>query len=174
VSDPIIGVERLRGAQFCVEGDHAAVAAGHEIAEALGGTAFSIDTRFKTLYHAAAVTACGHVVALIDTAAEMLSACGFSKEESKSMLLPLLRSTVDNIEIQTLGEALTGPFARGDSLTFDKHMAALAPNVGEDAIDIYLELAGRSLKVVSENRALSPAAAALAEKISLAKTKPKC
>src|SRR5205085_5709383 len=90
VSDPSLGPERFAGAFFCVEGDPKAAALGQEIAIALGGRPFSIDTKFKTLYHAAAVTACGHLVALFDAAVEMMGKTGLSPEKAKEILLPLV------------------------------------------------------------------------------------
>ena len=41
-----------------------AVEAAKKIVDALGGKSFSIETKYKTLYHASAVTACGHLVAV--------------------------------------------------------------------------------------------------------------
>ena len=53
----------------------------------LGGKSFSIETKYKTLYHASAVTACGHLVALLDVAFEMLSKCGLDEENCKGNLV---------------------------------------------------------------------------------------
>jgi len=57
ISKPELGPDRFRNAFFCVEGEPAAVEMGKQIVADLGGRPFSIDTKFKTLYHASAVTA---------------------------------------------------------------------------------------------------------------------
>src|SRR5205085_3184806 len=103
------------GSYFCVEGDETAVAIGEQMVKDLGGRPFSIDTKFKTLYHGAAVTACGHLVALFDAAIDMMSRTGLSTEESKEILLPLVTSTVNNMQTSSLYVALTGTFARADA-----------------------------------------------------------
>ena len=112
ISDAILGATRFENAYFCVEGDEKAVETADKIVESLGGKSFSIETKYKTLYHASAVTACGHLVALIDVAIEMLAKCGLSEENSKEILLPLIKSTIENLSAQTTAEALTGTFAR--------------------------------------------------------------
>ena len=68
VSDAFLGAERFAGVYFCIEGEAAAVAAATSLAISLGGKAFSIPTDSKPLYHAAAVTASGHLVAVTDAA----------------------------------------------------------------------------------------------------------
>ncbi|MEO7539405.1 MAG: DUF2520 domain-containing protein, partial [Pyrinomonadaceae bacterium] len=59
ISRSEVGPVRFRNAFFCVEGGPDAVDTGKQVVLDLGGRPFSLDTKFKTLYHAAAVTACG-------------------------------------------------------------------------------------------------------------------
>ena len=113
ISNPESGPKRFPGAFFCIEGDAEAVASAEQIVADLGGRSFTLDTKFKTLYHAAAVTACGHVVALFDAAVEMMSKTGLSPEKSKEVLVPLVTSTIQNLSEQTTAAALTGTFAAG-------------------------------------------------------------
>ena len=145
ISDPIRGGERFAGAYFCVEGDNDSVAAANKIVASLGGNAFPVETKFKTLYHAAAVTSSGHLVALIDVATELLSKCGVERGDAQQILLPLIRSTVENLEFQSTGQALTGPYARGDFSAFERHLDTLSNSDLKDEIQIYLELANRSM-----------------------------
>ncbi|MCA1623880.1 MAG: DUF2520 domain-containing protein, partial [Acidobacteria bacterium] len=79
ISEAFLGAERFRGAFFCVEGEQKAVEIAKKIIDDLEGNFFSIETKYKTLYHASAVTASGHFVALIDVALEMFSKCGVDK-----------------------------------------------------------------------------------------------
>ncbi len=145
ISEPILGAKRFKGAYFCIEGDPEAVKLAEKIVRDLAGKPFSIPTEKKSLYHASAVTACGHFIALIDVAAEMLSKCGLSREDSKKILMPLIESTVDNLKEQTLHEALTGTFSRGDIQTLDSHLKTLVRNVSNEELAIYIMLGKRSL-----------------------------
>ncbi len=150
ISDPELGVLRFKDSYFCVEGDAAAVAAATEIVSSLGGKPFSIKTKHKTLYHASAVTACGHFVALVDVAIAMLSKCGLDSVRSKEILLPLIESTLENLKKQSVPEALTGTFARGDIETLTRHLSSLESSVPDEQIKIYLELGKHSLKLARE------------------------
>ena len=153
ISDPSIGSERLADAFFCIEGTARAKGVGEQIVAALGGTPFSIDTRHKALYHASAVTACGHLVALVDIATEMLSKCGQTPESAKEILMPLIRSTVDNLGEQSNAKALTGTFARADIETLEKHIDVIGRELGPEFLDIYLKLGGRSLELARQQGA---------------------
>lgn len=147
ISDAKIGAERFANSYFCLEGDEEAVNVGKQIVADLQGNAFSIETKYKTLYHASAVMACGHLVALFSTAIEMLSKCGLSAEKSKEILLPLVKSTVENLQIQSPNEALTGTFARGDVEILLKHISSINENLSSEILDIYLKLGEVSLKL---------------------------
>jgi predicted short-subunit dehydrogenase-like oxidoreductase (DUF2520 family) len=174
LSDAIIGAERFTGVNFCVEGDVEAVELAKQIVADLGGKAFSIDTKFKTLYHASAVTACGHLVALIDVALEMMQKCGLGEKQSQELLLPLIESTVENLEQQTTAEALTGTFARADVATFRKHLTALEENVSDEAREIYLQLGARSTHLAERQGANAENSGEIRREISLAKKNFKC
>lgn len=173
VSCQILGAERFSGAFFCVEGDERAVKAGEKIVFDLEGKFFTLEARFKTLYHAAAVTASGHFVALIDVALEMFSKCGVPKEKAQEILLPLVKSTVGNLESQTTAHALTGTFARADIEIFEKHFKILEKNVSRQAQEIYLLLAARSVLLAEEQGADKEKIKEIQRKISLAKKKIK-
>ena len=146
----------------------------NEIVAALGGKAFSIETKYKTLYHASAVTACGHLVALVDAAIEMLTKCGLNENQARETLLPLIKSTVENLEVQTTAEALTGTFARADVGTFEKHLAALEENVSPEARAIYLQLGERSAHLAERRGANAENIREILAEISLAKKNFKC
>ncbi len=158
VSDPFLGKDRFQNAYFCIEGSEKAAETGKMIAETLGGKSFSIKTENKTLYHASAVTACGHLVALFDASLEMLEKCGLENSTAKEILMPLVESTIENLKTQSTENALTGTFARADFGIFQKHLAVLKENVSENAVEIYLELGLRSVslakKIASEEEKL--------------------
>jgi len=174
LSDAVLGAERFKDVYFCLEGDAEAVKTAQTIVADLGGKPFSIETKHKILYHASAVTACGHLVALIDVAVEMLEKCGLDSHQAKETLLPLIKSTVENLEVQTTAEALTGTFARADVKTFEKHLAALDENVSDEAREIYLQLGARSAHLAKGQGANAENLQEILDKISLAKKNFRC
>jgi predicted short-subunit dehydrogenase-like oxidoreductase (DUF2520 family) len=152
VSDPKTAPENLRGAFYCVEGDAAAVRLARRIARSLGGRSFSVRARDKALYHASAVLAAGHIVALFDLATESLAACGLARPRARAVLLPLARSAVANLAAAPENAAaLTGPFARADCETVRRNLSAFDRKGLRGAKAVYellglasLELAGRA------------------------------
>jgi predicted short-subunit dehydrogenase-like oxidoreductase (DUF2520 family) len=164
VSDPLSGAESLAHAHFCIEGQPRAARVARSLVRALGGQSFSIRTKDKALYHAAAVMSSGHVVALFDIAAEMLETCGLNDKQARAALLPLVESTLENLSRHTPARALTGTFARADFATVLKHLAALQTSGSSDALKAYALLGLRSIELAKENGA----DAATLKKISLA------
>lgn len=170
ISDAVLGADKFADAYFCVEGDDEAVATAEKIIGKLGGKSFSVAAEYKTLYHASAVTACGHLVALVDAAIEMLTKCGLNENDARKILLPLIKSTVGNLESQTTAEALTGTFARADIETLRRHLKILRGNVSPEALEIYLQLAARSLNLAETRGANKEHLEKMRGQILLAKT----
>jgi predicted short-subunit dehydrogenase-like oxidoreductase (DUF2520 family) len=173
VSKPELGPARFAGAYFCVEGTPTAVKMANSIVSDLGGIPFTVPTEFKTLYHAAAVMACGHLVALFDSAVEVLSTCGLSAERSKEILLPLVASTIENLSQQSPSEALTGTFARADTETFTRHLTTLNRNVSDDLLELYLLLGERSLQLAAKEGVNPERIDSMLAKMSVAKSRLK-
>lgn len=174
VSDAVAGGRGFGDVFFCVEGDAEAVSTGREIVIKLGGKPFSIDAEYKTLYHAAAVTACGHLVALIDVALEMLRKCGLDEIAGREILLPLVKSAVENLGRETTAQALTGTFARADAETLRRQVAVLSENVSREALEVYLQLGRRSLHLAETRGADSEKIREMQKIIGLAKKNFKC
>jgi predicted short-subunit dehydrogenase-like oxidoreductase (DUF2520 family) len=141
----------LHGAFWSVEGDRSALRLGKEIVRDLGGKSFSISSKDKPLYHAAAVMVSGNVTALFDVALEMLGECGLDRKTARAVLLPLIASTVRNLETKDPAEALTGTFSRGDVETVKRHVTAMKNKKLADALDLYRLLGQRSLKLTKDH-----------------------
>ena len=169
ISDAVLGAKRFENAYFCIEGDDESVEIAEDIVKNLQGKSFSIETKYKTLYHASAVTACGHLVALIDAAIEMLTKCGLEEKDAQKILLPLIKSTIDNLTTQTTAEALTGTFARADVETLEKHIEILRENVSDEALEVYLQLGKRSAHLAEVQGADVRKLEKMRDKLSLAK-----
>jgi predicted short-subunit dehydrogenase-like oxidoreductase (DUF2520 family) len=161
VSEARAGAESLRHAFFCIEGERAAVSAARKVVHDLGARAFSIKTKEKALYHAAAVIASGHMVALFDLAAEMLQRSGLKKSDARSILIPLVESTLDNLGRREPAHALTGTFARADAATVRRHLAALRKADVRDSLAVYTLLGRRSLELAGKAGASQGALAAI-------------
>jgi predicted short-subunit dehydrogenase-like oxidoreductase (DUF2520 family) len=148
ISDPQTSID---GAFWCVEGDPRAVRLGKKIVSDVGGTSFSIRSEEKPLYHAAAVMTSGNVVALFDVALEMMVRSGLTRKMARSILQPLLASTVRSLETKDPANALTGTFSRGDVETVKRHLAALKNHKLTDALAAYRLLGKRSLKLTKDH-----------------------
>ncbi len=135
--DPGTGAERLLAAAwFAVAGDPLA---GQVVAD-LGGHAFTVADTDRTRYHAAAVIASNHLVALLGQV-ERVAPDGVPIEA----FLDLVRGTIDNVDRLGPAAALTGPVARGDWATVERHLAALP----EDERPAYAALAEAAKRLVA-------------------------
>ena len=154
ISEARGGAEWLTRAFFSVEGDAAATRLGKRIVQDLGSQAFTIATSAKPLYHAAALMASPNLTALIDIALEMLGRCGLNINQSQKVLLPLIGSTIDNLANADPARALTGTFKRGDVATVRKHVDAISSQKLFDALEAYVLLGRRSMKLADHPPAI--------------------
>ena len=120
-----VGVPDLAGKVFAVEGDAVAIRVARQIARALGGSPVQIGAGKKVLYHAAAVLAAGHVLALEEAATQLLISLGMKRSEATRALLSLTRQVLDNFQRVGPRAAWTGPLARGDYKIVGSHLCAL-------------------------------------------------
>jgi len=148
VSDPAGGVEALRRAYWCVEGDAVGIRVAKQVVRDLGARSFSLKSEDKPLYHAAAVMTSGNATALFDVALEMLERCGISRRSGQKMLAPLLASNTLNLSRSAPEDALTGTFARGDLATVRMHLSALKGKDLDEALQLYRLLGKRSIELV--------------------------
>jgi len=114
-----MGVERVRGAWAAVAGD----AQTEELARALGMRPFALPDAERPLYHAAAVVASNHLVALLGQVERLAASAGVPFEAFG----PLVRSSVANAFGVGPARALTGPVSRGDLATVEEHLRTLDP-----------------------------------------------
>lgn len=147
-----IKVPSLKGRMFAIEGDVAAMRVAKQIVNSLGGIALHVDDGKKALYHAGAVMAAGHALALLEAATRMLMASGIKRREAMHALLPLTRQVLGNFEKLGAKAAWTGPLARRDFEVVRAHREALRelPEEFGGAYDALNRLAGRVLAENSE------------------------
>ena len=133
--DPAVGARRLLGGGwFAVAGD----ALVRQAVADLGGRAFEVPDADRAAYHAAAVVASNHLVALLGQAERIASEAGVPF----AALIDLVRGTVDNVDELGPAAALTGPAARGDTQTVCRHVEAIDP-VERAAYEALSQLARR-------------------------------
>ncbi len=120
---PEVGAERLRsGITFAVAGDPMARC----LAEALGGRPVAVEDESRATYHAAAAIAANHLVALIGQVERVAATIDLPLEAFAG----LIHAATDDALSLGPRRALTGPAARGDWDTVERHRTALAAMAG--------------------------------------------
>jgi predicted short-subunit dehydrogenase-like oxidoreductase (DUF2520 family) len=116
------GAERLVGAWFGVstEGDPSVA----EVVASLRGRVVHVAETGWARYHAAAVIASNHLVALLGQAERVAASVGAPVEA----FLDLARGSLADVAALGARGALTGPVRRGDTATIERHLDALPPD----------------------------------------------
>jgi predicted short-subunit dehydrogenase-like oxidoreductase (DUF2520 family) len=118
-------IANLPGSTFALEAEEPLLSTLKELTRLLNGNWVKLGPGDKVLYHAAAVFACNYLVTLVRLALDLWKDFGVSSKEATMALLPLLRGTLNNVDNIGLPNCLTGPVARGDLGTIEKHLSAL-------------------------------------------------
>jgi predicted short-subunit dehydrogenase-like oxidoreductase (DUF2520 family) len=123
-----------------------AVSFARSLAESLGMRPFEVPEESRAAYHAAAAMASNLLIALEESAAELFARLGV--EDARELLAPLVLRTAANWA-ERGPAALTGPIARGDRATIERHRAALAETAPEllptyDALAVRAEAVARA------------------------------
>jgi predicted short-subunit dehydrogenase-like oxidoreductase (DUF2520 family) len=131
----------LIGASCAISGSTPeAVAFAGALARRLGMQSFELSDEQRAAYHAAASIASNFLVALEESATELLERTGV--EDARDLLAPLVLRGAENWA-QLGPAALTGPIARGDEVTVDRHLEAIEEQAPE-LLDLYKALAERT------------------------------
>ena len=140
------GGANLTGSACAVSGSSAAALQLAEgLAGRLGMRPFEVPEDRRAAYHAAASIASNLLVALEESAAELLDRSGI--EDARELLAPLVLRTAANWA-ERGPEALTGPIARGDAATVGRHLAALRDSAPE-LLPLYEALANRATELAA-------------------------
>jgi len=113
------GADRLVGAWFglSTEGDPLV----EDVVDALHGRIVRVAEGDWVRYHAAAVIAANHLVALLGQVERLAASIGAPLDA----YLDLARGSLDDVAALGPAGALTGPVRRGDTATVEAHVAAL-------------------------------------------------
>lgn len=143
---PLLSITKARGPEQ-LDGAWAAVTAESEgaqtvgfwVAETLGLRPFALADENRVVYHAAAAIASNYLVTLMRVAGELFDYAGVPPDG----LEPLMRSVIDN------GFELTGPIARGDWETVERHLEAIRES-RPDLAELYVALARATADVAGQ------------------------
>jgi predicted short-subunit dehydrogenase-like oxidoreductase (DUF2520 family) len=110
------------------------------LAQRLGMHPFELSEYQRAAYHAAASIASNFLVALEESAVELLRRTGI--EDGRELLAPLAQRSAANWAARGPA-ALTGPIARGDEETVERHLEAIEIRMPE-LLGLYRALADRT------------------------------
>lgn len=134
------GPEQLDDAWAAVTAEsEAARAVGFRLAEILGLRPFELDDAGRAAYHAGAAVASNFLVTLRAAAGSLLDSAGAPPEA----LDPLMRRVIEN-EFE-----LTGPIARGDWETVERHLSSIREQRPE-LEELYLVLARATATIAGQ------------------------
>jgi len=118
-----------------------------DLARHLDGTPAILNPGSKTQYHAAAVMASNYLVVLFAASLNLLQSAGVPAPQAQAALNRLMQGNVDNLRTLLPDQALTGPIARGDIATVERHLQALEES---DYQNLYRVLGEAAVQIASQ------------------------
>ncbi len=103
----------------------------------------------KIYHHLIGVFSSNLMVGLISAIYEMTKSTHWSKKEINNVIMPIIKETLNNIEINGIKSALSGPVERGDIKIIKKHLNTLKKH--KNLLDIYKTLSRAILENVVKN-----------------------
>ena len=122
-------IKNIPSSYFGITADAKARKHAEAIVLALGGKPIYISAKQKPLYHAAACVASNYLVTLLNVVESIYQSIGINENDAKKAYMPLIYGSLKNIELSGSVSALTGPIARGDSGTIQKHVHSINANL---------------------------------------------
>jgi predicted short-subunit dehydrogenase-like oxidoreductase (DUF2520 family) len=139
-------IENIPGSTFALEAEEPLLTVLKKMATDLDGFSIELKAEDKAAYHAAAVVACNYLVTLVKMATDLWQTFSIPSDQATRALLPLIRGTLRNIETVGIPQCLTGPIARGDTGTIDKHIKTLQEKA-PDLLSPYKELGLQTIPI---------------------------
>lgn len=147
-ADVDTALQQVPGAAFALEAEQPLLRDWlRDMVQAVGGRVIVIPPGQKAVYHSALVFASNYAVTLYALAERLLVGIGAERETADSALNTLVQGTVTNLLQKGVPQALTGPLARADVGTIQKHLRALQA-IDPQLAALYRELARLSLPMV--------------------------
>lgn len=142
---PLPDPAEARGVFFAVDGDPAARELAHRLAAAWGGVSAEVAPESRSLYHFAATLAAGGAVTLLALAEDLARRLGLPEAAVRGYLELCRGAVARAIETGNPATVLTGPTARGDRETVDRHLEALR-TLAPDKLPLVVHLARETLR----------------------------
>ncbi len=168
---PLQSFSSIDGAIASIPGSYFGVTAAKgvkklsaDIVRDLSGIPISVTPAQKPLYHAAACMASNYLVSLMSVVESIYSSIGFAEKDARKAYLPLVHGSLSNIEEQGCEKALTGPIARGDSGTIQKHIEAMACH-HPDLSALYANMGMIAVKLARQKGTLTAEQATIIQKL---------
>ena len=139
----------LPGSYFFYEGQKAGIEIAQELVKAFNGKMIIIKRELKPVYHSAACIASNYLVTLINEATCLMEEIGFDRQFALKVIMPLVKGTIHNISSKGTVKALTGPIARGDYLTIEKHVREIS-RVNKDLLSTYRMMGLRTVQLLRD------------------------
>jgi len=155
----------FQGITVSIEGEGPAVNTAKTMSTDLGGTVVTLLTEAKTLYHASAVVASNYLVTLLDLAIRLIEESGINRQDAFNLLKPLIEGTLSNIGKVGIQKALTGPIARGDIKTVEKHIEEIGFKRPE-LLSLYKMLAFYTIDIAEARGSISKSSIQALKKIT--------
>ncbi len=148
-------IHNIPSSYFGITADTKTRKQAEAIVIALGGKPMYISAKQKPLYHAAACVVSNYLVSLLNVVESIYQYIGINEKDAKKAYLPLIYGSLKNIELSGSVAALTGPIARGDAGTIEKHVAAINVNLPQYA-SLYSSLGLVTVDLARKKGTLNP------------------
>jgi len=146
-------IENLPGSTFAIEAQGSLLDILKEMASIIGCDWIVLKPGDKALYHAAAVFVSNYSVALLKVATDLFQHFDVSPDQATKVLMPLIQGNLNNMRNLGLPNCLTGPIARGDVSTIEKHIFALKEKE-LSILKLYAELGLKTIPIALEKGTL--------------------
>jgi predicted short-subunit dehydrogenase-like oxidoreductase (DUF2520 family) len=146
-------IKNLPGSTFAIEAQGALLDILKEMASSIECDWIALKPGNKALYHAAAVFASNYFVTLLKVATDLFQDFDVPPQQATKVLMPLIQGNIKNINSSGLPNCLTGPIARGDISTIEKHISALKEK-DPSILRLYAELGLKTIPIALEKGTL--------------------
>jgi predicted short-subunit dehydrogenase-like oxidoreductase (DUF2520 family) len=147
-------IQNIPGSYFGITAEKKALLLAKKIVHNLHGIPMVISPDQKALYHAAACFASNYLVTLMNIVESISKSIGINDKDARQAYLPLVYGSLKNIEKSGSVLSLTGPIARGDCSTVQKHIQSFQKTLPQYA-SVYSELGLLAVKIAQQKGTLN-------------------
>lgn len=149
--EPLLACQSLKTTCFTLEGTPAKMDVIQALFKKTNNPVLRIQADHKTLYHAGACIISNYLVTLMDLGFRFFEQAGMQPNEIYGAVSPLIMGTLQNIQNSGPGNALTGPIARGDTLTIRKHLEEISEKMPSE-LALYRLLGLKTLEMIGDQQ----------------------